>query len=44
MEWVYQEVAALSTRVHWTYDDVLNLDHSERRIWLKELLKLEQGG
>jgi hypothetical protein len=30
--------------VRWTYDEVLNLDHSERRHWLKEILKLEQGG
>ena len=44
LEWVYQEVATLSTRVHWTHDDVLNLDHAERRQWLKEILKLEQGG
>jgi hypothetical protein len=44
LDWVYQEVAALSTRVHWTYGDVLNLDHAERRHWLKEILRLDQKG
>ena len=42
MDWVYQEVAALSVRVHWTYEDVLNLDHAERRRWIDEVLRLEQ--
>jgi hypothetical protein len=42
LDWVYQEVAALSTRVNWTYEDVLNLDHAERRRWLEEITKLER--
>jgi hypothetical protein len=29
-------------RVHWTHDDVLNLDHAERRRWIEEILKLER--
>jgi hypothetical protein len=29
-------------RVHWTYEDVLNLDHTERRRWIEEILKLER--
>jgi aromatic ring-cleaving dioxygenase len=41
--WVYQEVATLSMRVHWTYEDVLNLDHADRRRWIEEILKLERG-
>jgi hypothetical protein len=31
----------LSTRVHWTYEDVMNLDHAERRRWLEVILGLE---
>jgi hypothetical protein len=30
-------------RVHWTYEDVLNLDHADRRRWIEEILKLERG-
>jgi len=29
-------------RVHWTYDDVLSLDHAERRRWIEEIVKLER--
>ena len=43
LDWVYQEVAALSVRVHWTYEDLLNFDHAERRRWIEEVLKLERG-
>jgi hypothetical protein len=42
LDWVYQEVATLSMRVHWTYEDVLNLDHAERRRWIEEIVKLER--
>lgn len=31
----------LSTRVHWTYEDILGLDHAERRRWIEEIRKLE---
>ncbi len=41
LDWVYQEVAALSVRVHWTYEDLLNIDHAERRRWIDEVLRLE---
>ena len=41
LNWVQQEVALLSTRVHWTYEDVMNLDHAERRRWLEVILGLE---
>ena len=41
LDWVYQEVAVLSMRTHWTYDDVLSIDHAERRRWIEEIKKLE---
>lgn len=43
LDWVYQEVAALSLRVHWTYEDLLNLDHAQRRRWIEEVAKLERS-
>ena len=41
LEWVYQEVAVLSMRTHWTYEDVMSIDHAERRRWIEEIMKLE---
>jgi hypothetical protein len=40
---VYQEVAYLGSHVHWTHEELLNLDHAERQRWLQELLKLEEA-
>jgi len=38
---VYQEVAYLGTRVHWTHEELMSLDHAERRRWAAEVRKLE---
>jgi hypothetical protein len=43
LERVYQEVAYLGSRVHWTHEELLNLDHAERQRWLREVLKLEEA-
>ena len=40
---VYQEVAYLGSRVHWTHEELLNLDHAERQRWLQEVMKLEEA-
>ncbi|MGN9907814.1 DUF6760 family protein [Phytohabitans sp. LJ34] len=39
---VYQEVALLGQRVHWTHHELMNLDHTERRRWLATVLELEE--
>ncbi|WP_350310635.1 DUF6760 family protein [Amycolatopsis sp. RTGN1] len=33
---VYQEIAFLGRNVHWTLDELLTLDHAERRRWVRE--------
>lgn len=43
LERVYQEVAYLGSRVHWTHEELLNLDHAERQRWLREVMKLEEA-
>src|SRR5207244_270494 len=40
---VYQEVAYLGRRVHWTHEELINFDHAERRRWVEEVLKLEDS-
>ena len=42
LAWVYQEVAYLGCRVHWTHEELMNLDHMERRRWLEEVRRLDQ--
>jgi hypothetical protein len=39
---VYQEVAYLGCHVHWTYDELLSLDHHQRRRWVDEVRRLER--
>jgi hypothetical protein len=42
LERVYREVAYLSCKVHWTHDELMHLDHAERRRWVEEVAKLEE--
>lgn len=41
LERVYQEVAYLGHHVHWTHEELLNLDHAERQRWLQAVSQLE---
>lgn len=34
---LYQEMAFLSYYLHWPLDEVMNLDHRERRRWCEEV-------
>jgi hypothetical protein len=34
-------VAYLGQRVHWTLEELLNLDHAERRRWVEEVMQSE---
>jgi hypothetical protein len=43
LERIYQEVAFLGCRVHWTYEELVNFDHADRRRWVDEVLNLEDG-
>jgi hypothetical protein len=41
LDGVYREVAWLGTRVHWPLNELLGLDHAERRRWLDEIAGIE---
>jgi hypothetical protein len=43
LERVYQEVAYLGRRVHWTHEELIGFDHAERRRWVEEVMNLEDG-
>jgi hypothetical protein len=43
LAWVYDEVAYLGTRVHWSLTELLSLAHGERARWINALRHLEGG-
>ena len=40
LERLRQEVAYLGFHVHWSYETVMNMEHWERRYWLREVVAL----
>lgn len=34
---VYREIAFLGRNVHWTLEELMNLDHAERLRWVREV-------
>ncbi|AWV06311.1 DUF6760 family protein [Marilutibacter maris] len=41
-ERLFEEVAYLSRYLHWSYRDVLGLDHLERRRWVAEVAAVNE--
>ena len=39
---LYEEVAYVAYHFHWPYDEVMSLDHRERRRWVEEIAKLNR--
>jgi hypothetical protein len=38
---LYEEVAILSTTLHWSLDDIIDLEHGDRQRWLQEIIRLQ---
>ncbi len=39
---LHEEVAYLAYHVSWTYQEVMQLDHRERRRWVAEVARINQ--
>lgn len=39
---LYEEVAYLAYHFHWPMDEVLALEHAERRRWVEEVAKINR--
>ena len=39
-EEVFEEVAYVAYHLHWPYDQIMRLDHRERRQWADEVAKI----
>ena len=37
---IYEEVAFIAYYFHWQIEEVMNLEHSERRRWCKEISRI----
>ena len=40
---VYEEVAFVSYHFHWPYEEVLMLEHRDRRRWVEEISKINRA-
>ena len=37
-----EEVAYVSRYLHWSYDDVMSMDHLERQAWVAEVRRMNE--
>ncbi|MGH8609191.1 MAG: DUF6760 family protein [Gammaproteobacteria bacterium] len=37
---IYEEVAYVAYHFHWPYEQIMSLDHVERRRWVEEVAKI----
>lgn len=37
---IYKEVAFISYYFHWNHDEIMNMEHRERRRWCEEISKI----
>jgi hypothetical protein len=41
-EQLYQEAAYIAYHFHWSLDDILDMEHEERHIWLREIARINR--
>lgn len=41
-EMLYEETAFLAYYLHWSHDQIMELDHKERRRWCKQVSKINK--
>jgi len=42
LERIFQEVAYIAYHFHWPLDDLLEMEHRERQIWIKEISSINR--
>ena len=40
MEWLHEEVAYIAYHFHWPYDQIMHLEHQERRRWVEAIANI----
>jgi hypothetical protein len=41
-EQLHNEVAYIAYHFHWALDDILDMEHDERHIWLQEIARINR--
>jgi len=41
-EQLFQEVAYIAYHFHWPVDDILDMEHQERHVWLHEIARINR--
>jgi hypothetical protein len=41
-ERLHEEVAYLAHHLHWSYDELMSMEHRDRRRWVDEVAKMQQ--
>jgi hypothetical protein len=39
---IYEEIAYIAYHFHWSYSDLMTMDHGERRRWCQEIIKINE--
>jgi len=39
---IYEEVAFIAYHFHWPHDEIMAMDHRERRKWVEEISRINQ--
>ncbi|MEC4675482.1 MAG: DUF6760 family protein [Nitrospirota bacterium] len=39
---LYEEVAFVAYHFHWPYEEIINMEHSERQQWVEEISRINR--
>jgi hypothetical protein len=42
LEQLFQEIAYVAYHFHWPAEDILDMEHEERHIWLKQIARINR--
>jgi len=42
LEKIYQEAAYIAYHFHWSLDSILDMEHKERQLWIREISSINK--
>ena len=43
VKFLYEEMAFIAYHLHWSHEELMNLDHAERRRWCDEISRINRA-